>query len=413
MNASALLFSTQTSTSRTGWNRRNFHDAEVALDDAALRDAAGGRRSRSRQCTRCDGKTSHAASADIVPRSVVDSGRASLNSPRHPWPAICSRPSPSPKVTPTSCAMRSPTASSTRASRPIRTAASRARPSRRPGFVLVAGEITTKAQLDFQKIVRGAVRDIGFTSSSDMGFDADDVRRDGRGRAAVARHRAGRRSRRPGQAGRGRSGPDVRLRVRRDQGADAAADPDGAPARVQARAGPQAEDQGHRLAAPRRQDPGLGPLRGRRGHRRRGDRRVDAARRQGQAQDDRGSDPRARHQADRPGEADHEQDEDPRQPDGPLRHRWPAGRLPASPAARSSSTPTAATLATAAARSRARIRARSIARPRTTRATSRSTSSPRASRAAARSSSRTRSASPSRSRCSSTRSAPASSPTRS
>jgi len=39
------------------------------------------------------------------------------------------------------------------------------------GFVLVAGEITTKAQLDFQKIVRGAVRDIGFTSS-DMGFDA-------------------------------------------------------------------------------------------------------------------------------------------------------------------------------------------------------------------------------------------------
>jgi len=39
------------------------------------------------------------------------------------------------------------------------------------GFVLVAGEITTKAQLDFQKIVRGVVRDIGFTSS-DMGFDA-------------------------------------------------------------------------------------------------------------------------------------------------------------------------------------------------------------------------------------------------
>ena len=40
------------------------------------------------------------------------------------------------------------------------------------GFVLVAGEITTKAQLDFQKLVRGTVRDIGFTSS-DMGFDAD------------------------------------------------------------------------------------------------------------------------------------------------------------------------------------------------------------------------------------------------
>src|SRR5277367_1591285 len=39
------------------------------------------------------------------------------------------------------------------------------------GFVLVAGEITTKAQLDFQKLVRATVRDIGFTSS-DMGFDA-------------------------------------------------------------------------------------------------------------------------------------------------------------------------------------------------------------------------------------------------
>jgi S-adenosylmethionine synthetase len=40
------------------------------------------------------------------------------------------------------------------------------------GFVMVAGEITTKATLDFQKIVRTAVRDIGFTSSQ-MGFDAE------------------------------------------------------------------------------------------------------------------------------------------------------------------------------------------------------------------------------------------------
>jgi S-adenosylmethionine synthetase len=40
------------------------------------------------------------------------------------------------------------------------------------GFVLLAGEITTKAQLDYNKIVRNAVREIGFTSS-DMGFDAD------------------------------------------------------------------------------------------------------------------------------------------------------------------------------------------------------------------------------------------------
>ena len=40
------------------------------------------------------------------------------------------------------------------------------------GFVMLLGEITTKAHLDYPKIARDAIREIGFTSS-DMGFDAD------------------------------------------------------------------------------------------------------------------------------------------------------------------------------------------------------------------------------------------------
>jgi S-adenosylmethionine synthetase len=40
------------------------------------------------------------------------------------------------------------------------------------GFVVIAGEITTSAKLDFGKVARGTIRDIGYTDSA-MGFDAD------------------------------------------------------------------------------------------------------------------------------------------------------------------------------------------------------------------------------------------------
>jgi S-adenosylmethionine synthetase len=40
------------------------------------------------------------------------------------------------------------------------------------GLVMLAGEVTTRAQVELGPLVRGVVRDIGYTSS-DMGFDAD------------------------------------------------------------------------------------------------------------------------------------------------------------------------------------------------------------------------------------------------
>ena len=40
------------------------------------------------------------------------------------------------------------------------------------GFVVIAGEITTKSSIDFGKVARSTIKDIGYTSS-EMGFDAD------------------------------------------------------------------------------------------------------------------------------------------------------------------------------------------------------------------------------------------------
>src|SRR5262245_37389458 len=38
------------------------------------------------------------------------------------------------------------------------------------GFVVVAGEFTTKAQIDYQDVIRGVIKDIGY-ADADMGFD--------------------------------------------------------------------------------------------------------------------------------------------------------------------------------------------------------------------------------------------------
>ena len=42
------------------------------------------------------------------------------------------------------------------------------------GFVLITGEITTNAFLDFSKIARDTIREIGY-DSSDKGFDANRI----------------------------------------------------------------------------------------------------------------------------------------------------------------------------------------------------------------------------------------------
>ena len=128
------------------------------------------------------------------------------------------------------------------------------------GLVVMAGEITTKAVVDFQPIARKTIKNIGY-DNSDYGIDyngcavlvAYDKQSPG--------HRAGR-GRRQGpepRTGRRRPGPDVRLRLQRDRRSDAAAHLPGAPPGREA--GAAAQERQAQVAAPGREEPGHGAVR--------------------------------------------------------------------------------------------------------------------------------------------------------
>ena len=154
-------------------------------------------------------------------------------------PVACSPRSPSPRVTPTRSLTRSATPFSTPCCGRTRQSRVAVETLITTGQVHVAGEVTTKAYAPIPQLVRDKILEIGYDSSK-KGFDGAScgvsvsigaqspdiaqgvdtrVREPGRGRRGRAR-----------PAGRRRPGPDVRLRLRRDARADAAADHAGAPA---------------------------------------------------------------------------------------------------------------------------------------------------------------------------------------
>ena len=86
--------------------------------------------------------------------------------------AICSRPSPSPKGTRTRSPTRFPTAilDAILAQDPVARVACETLVT--TGLALVAGEITTSCYVDFQKIVRETIKEVGYTRAK-FGFDAE------------------------------------------------------------------------------------------------------------------------------------------------------------------------------------------------------------------------------------------------
>ena len=154
----------------------------------------------------------------LAPRRTRPHGR-SFRRARWRTTSTSSPRSRSPRVTPTRSPIRSRMPFWTRSSPRIRGGRVACETLLTTGLVVVAGEITTSSHVDISDIARQTVRDVGYTRAK-YGFDCDDLRRDRLRPQAVAEHRQGSR---PGhrQAGRGRPGPHVRLRVQRDAGADA------------------------------------------------------------------------------------------------------------------------------------------------------------------------------------------------
>ena len=123
------------------------------------------------------------------------------------------------------------------------------------GLVVLAGEITTNAHVDYIQVARDTIKRIGY-DNTEYGIDYKGCAVLVGLRQAVQRHRPGRgpRERRLPEHRRRRPGPDVRLRLRRDAGADARADLLRAPAG--GAPGPVAQGRPPALPAPRRQEPG-------------------------------------------------------------------------------------------------------------------------------------------------------------
>jgi S-adenosylmethionine synthetase len=128
------------------------------------------------------------------------------------------------------------------------------------GLVVLAGEITTNANVDYIKVAREVLKRIGY-DNTEYGIDY-------KGCAVLVAYDkqspdiaqgVNKRLGRLPQPGRRRPGPDVRLRLRRNPGADAAADlPVAPPGRAPGHAAPRRPPA---LAASRRQVAGHPPLR--------------------------------------------------------------------------------------------------------------------------------------------------------